>query len=181
MKISSMKKLVLLSLCLIAFFNLPELNAQVKNTQENIRAVERQINKTLGKWHKAAAEANFENYFNLMTEDAVFIGTDATENWTLPEFKKFSKPYFESGKAWDFSTLDRNLYVHENLRVAWFDELLDTHMGICRGSGVLMKEKGKWKISHYVLSITIPNENVDEITNIKREFDEDLISKMKEN
>ncbi|GAA4308837.1 nuclear transport factor 2 family protein [Pontixanthobacter gangjinensis] len=176
-----MKKLALLSLCLIAFLSFSELNAQVKNTQENIKAAERQINKTIGKWHKAAAEANFENYFGLMTEDAVFIGTDATENWTLPEFRKFSRPYFESGKAWTFRTLDRNLYVHENLRVAWFDELLDTHMGICRGSGVLMKENGIWKIHHYVLSITIPNENVKEITKIKKQFDEDLISKMKNN
>ena len=174
-----MKKLSLFSLCIIAFLNLPDLNAQVKNTQENIEAVERQINKTIGSWHKAAAEANFENYFDLMTEDAIFIGTDATENWTLPEFKRFSKPYFKSGKAWTFRTLDRNLYVHENLRVAWFDELLDTHMGICRGSGVLMKENGKWKIHHYVLSITIPNEDVKEVTEMKQEFDEKLIKKIK--
>ena len=43
-----------------------------------------------------------------------------------------------------------------------------------------MKENGKWKIHHYVLSIAIPNENVDEITKIKKKFDEDLISKTKE-
>ena len=176
-----MKKLLLISFCFFSLLSFPQLNAQVKNTEANIKAVERQVNKTIGKWHKAAAQANFENYFELMTNDAIFIGTDATENWTLPEFKKFSRPYFESGKAWTFSTLERNLYVHENLRVAWFDELLDTHMGICRGSGVVMKEDGKWKIHHYVLSITIPNENVDEISAIKKEFDEKLISKIKKN
>jgi ketosteroid isomerase-like protein len=180
-KIEPMKKLAIIILCLIGTFSVQYTNAQVKNTEENISAVERQINKVIGKWHKAAAEANFDNYFNQMTEDAVFIGTDATENWTMPEFKKFSKPYFDAGKAWSFSTLDRNVFVHENLRVAWFDELLDTQMGICRGSGVLMKEKGKWKIHHYVLSIAIPNENVDEITKIKKEFDEDLISKFRNN
>lgn len=176
-----MKKIVLIIFCVVAFFSLPSLNAQVKNTEENIKAVKRQVNKTIGKWHKAAAQANFENYFNLMTNDAIFIGTDATENWTAPEFKKFAKPYFDAGRAWSFSTIDRNLYVHENLRVAWFDELLDTHMGICRGSGVVMKENGNWKIHHYVLSLTIPNENVDEITEIKEEFDKNLISKYKEN
>ncbi len=180
-KILPMKKPVILIFCLLVTFLFQNLNAQVKNTEENISAVERQVNKVIGKWHKAAAEANFDHYFNLMTDDAVFIGTDATENWTLPEFKKFAKPYFDSGKAWSFSTLNRNLYIHENLRVAWFDELLDTHMGICRGAGVLMKEKGKWKIHHYVLSITIPNENVDEITKMKKKFDDDLISKMKAN
>ncbi|TRO67205.1 nuclear transport factor 2 family protein [Christiangramia sabulilitoris] len=175
-----MKKLFLLSI-LILSFGFTSLHAQVKKTEENINAVKRQVNNTIGKWHKAAAEANFDNYFDLMTDDAVFIGTDATENWTLPEFKEFSRPYFNSGKAWSFSTLDRNLYVHENLRVAWFDELLDTQMGICRGSGVVMKEKGKWKIHHYVLSIAIPNEKVDEITSIKKEFDTDLMQKLRNN
>ena len=48
--------------------------------------------------------------------------------------------------------------------MAWFDELLDTHMKICRGSGVLVDQgNGQWKIKHYVLSMTVPNENVDEI------------------
>jgi hypothetical protein len=31
--------------------------------------------------HKAAGGAQFDAYFNLMTADAIFIGTDATENW----------------------------------------------------------------------------------------------------
>lgn len=130
-----MKKSILITLILALFFSVNSVNSQVKNTEENINAVKRQINKTIGNWHKAAAAANFENYFGLMTKDAVFIGTDATENWTLPKFKKFSKPYFDSGKAWSFSSLERNVYVHENIMVAWFDELLDTQMGICRGSG----------------------------------------------
>lgn len=176
-----MKKSILIPLILISLFSIDGLNAQVKNTEENIKAAKRQINKTIGEWHKAAASANFEEYFSLMTDDAVFIGTDATENWTSAKFKKFSKPYFEAGKAWNFSTLERNLYVHENTRVAWFDELLATHMGICRGSGVLMKENGNWKIHHYVLSITIPNENVDQVTELNKEFDAKLISKIKKN
>jgi ketosteroid isomerase-like protein len=41
----------------------------------------------LDSWHKAAAEAKFDAYFDKMTEDAVFIGTDATENWGKPVFK----------------------------------------------------------------------------------------------
>jgi ketosteroid isomerase-like protein len=32
------------------------------------------INSTLDGWHKAAAEAKYNDYFNFMTEDAVFIG-----------------------------------------------------------------------------------------------------------
>jgi len=137
-----------------------------------------EINKVLEDWHAAAAQANFEEYFGLMSADGIFIGTDATENWQNKEFREFAKPYFDKGKAWSFNTLERNIYTSENGETAWFDELLNTQMGICRGSGVLEKTQNAWKIKHYVLSIAIPNENVDEITQIKKEFDSTLISKL---
>ncbi|MGY3791917.1 nuclear transport factor 2 family protein [uncultured Aquimarina sp.] len=138
-----------------------------------------QINTILEQWHKAAADASFDNYFSLMTEDAIFIGTDPTENWDLTSFKAFSKPYFDKGKAWSFSTLERNIFVPSNSNLAWFDELLDTQMGICRGSGVLEKTSKGWKIKHYVLSIAIPNENVKEITLLKKNFDAELMKKLR--
>ncbi|WP_106791519.1 nuclear transport factor 2 family protein [Aquimarina sp. Aq78] len=138
-----------------------------------------EINTTLEQWHKAAANANFEVYFGLMTEDAIFIGTDPTENWNNSEFKAFSKPYFDKGKAWSFSTLERNIFVKNESDIAWFDELLDTQMGICRGSGILQKTANGWKIKHYVLSIAIPNENVAEITKLKKEFDTTLMQKLR--
>lgn len=137
-----------------------------------------EINKVLEDWHAAAAQANFEEYFSLMSGDGIFIGTDARENWQNIAFREFAKPYFEKGKAWSFTTLERNVYTSETGGTAWFDELLNTQMGICRGSGVLEKTSGGWKIKHYVLSIAIPNEHVDEITQIKKEFDSRLISKL---
>lgn len=42
---------------------------------------EEKINTVLDGWHLAAANADFEAYFGKMTKDAVFIGTDAMENW----------------------------------------------------------------------------------------------------
>ena len=113
-----------------------------------------------------------------MTEDGVFIGTDPTENWQNKDFRAFSKPYFDRGKAWNFKTLERNIYTEENNDIAWFDELLATQMGICRGSGVLQKTEEGWKIAHYVLSITIPNENVEEATALKKTFDQKLIDSL---
>lgn len=136
------------------------------------------IDQVLTQWHKAASEANFEEYFSLMTEDGVFIGTDPTENWQNKDFRAFSKPYFDRGKAWNFKTLERNIYTEENSDIAWFDELLSTQMGICRGSGVLKKTEEGWKIAHYVLSITIPNENVEEATALKKTFDQKLIDSL---
>ena len=140
--------------------------------------VKKEINSRLDAWHKAAAETNFDTYFNIMTDDGVFIGTDATENWQNSDFREFSKPYFDNGKAWNFTALDRNIYLGEYQDVAWFDELLDTQMGICRGSGVLVKDSLNWKIKHYVLSIAIPNENVKEVTALKKEFDNALIKRL---
>ncbi|WP_081210412.1 nuclear transport factor 2 family protein [Salegentibacter sediminis] len=144
-------------------------------------ASEEKVTTLIDQWHKAAAEADFEQYFSLMTEDGVFIGTDATENWQNDDFRKFSKPYFDRGKAWSFTPLERHIYFNKNKSVAWFDELLDTQMGICRGSGVLQKTETGWKIAHYVLSIAIPNENVEEITKMKKSFDEKLISEFRNN
>ena len=66
------------------------------------------------------------------------------------------------------------------MKYAWFDELLDTQMKICRGSGILEKIKGTWKIKQYVLSMTIPNENVDEVVKIKSTIEDDLIQKLKQ-
>ncbi|WP_286760319.1 nuclear transport factor 2 family protein [Salegentibacter sp. UBA1130] len=145
----------------------------------NIAAQEKsKIDKVLTQWHQAAADGNFDKYFSLITKEGVFIGTDATENWQNDDFREFSKPYFDQGQAWNFTTLERNIYNDENSKTAWFDELLDTQMGICRGSGVLLKTKDGWKITHYVLSVTVPNENVEEVTQLKKEFDQNLINQI---
>lgn len=146
-------------------------------SQENQKKIA--IHTALDAWHKAAADADFEAYFGLMTNDGVFIGTDATENWQNKDFRDFSKPYFDKGKAWSFAALERNVYLHESEELAWFDELLDTQMEICRGSGVLKKVNGAWKIAHYVLSIAVPNENVNELVLLKKENDSILKLKLK--
>jgi len=124
---------------------------------------ENHIERVISQWHKAAAGADFKTYTSLMTKEAIFIGTDPTEFWKGQEFKDFAKPYFDKGKAWTFHTLERHIFVDIKHKIAWFDELLDTQMGVCRGSGVLVSIDDQWKINHYVLSITIPNDNVKAI------------------
>ena len=131
----------------------------------------KELNDLINEWHKAASEADYETYFGILADDGVFIGTDASENWQNEDFRAFSKPYFDRGKAWSFTTIERNIYVDKSGNFGWFDELLDTRMEICRGSGVLSKENGKWRIKHYVLSITIPNEDVDRVSELKKEDD----------
>ncbi|MGB0879624.1 MAG: nuclear transport factor 2 family protein [Polaribacter sp.] len=131
----------------------------------------------LTNWHRAASEANFENYFGAMDSVSIFIGTDASEIWSKKEFEAFSKPYFDKGKAWDFKTLDRNIYTNNSGNFVWFDELLITWMGTCRGSGVLEKTDNKWKIKHYVLSVPIPNDDINTIIAAKKEKDSIFLQK----
>lgn len=153
---------------------------QQKSSETEIK---QRIGNVLDKWHTAAANADYEAYFDFMTADAVFIGTEATENWPLKEFKAFSKPYFDKGKAWSFTAIKRNIYLNKQKDLAWFDELLDTQMGICRGSGIIKLTDKGWKIQHYVLSITIPNSMVDKVVSLKKESDSllklHLVSKLK--
>ena len=150
-----------------------------KSFSQNTDSDKKKINTTLDSWHKAAANAEFDNYFSFMTSNGVFIGTDATENWQLDAFKAFSKPYFDKGKAWNFTSLQRNIYFDKSQNTAWFDELLDTQMKICRGSGVLIKEGKNWKIAHYVLSMTIPNDNLNDVVKIKEKIENGVIEKLK--
>lgn len=137
------------------------------------------INATLDAWHKAAGDVKYNDYFNFMTEDAIFIGTDATENWNKTDFQAFAKPFFDKGKAWNFTALERHIYFDKTGKVAWFDELLKTQMKICRGSGVLVKIGKEWKIKHYVLSMTVPNDNVNEVVKIKAPIEDALMHKLK--
>lgn len=150
-----------------------------KSFSQNTDSDKKKINTILDSWHKAAVNTEFDNYFSYMTTNGVFIGTDATENWQLDAFKAFSKPYFDKGKAWDFKCLQRNIYFDKSQNTAWFDELLDTQMKICRGSGVLIKQGNTWKIAHYVLSMTVPNDNLDEVVKIKEKIENGVIEKLK--
>jgi len=140
--------------------------------------MEREIQLILDKWHLAAAHTDFETYFGLMSPSSVFIGTDATEHWNYTAFKAFAKPYFDKGKAWSFTAVERHIYVSVDSSLAWFDELLSTQMKICRGSGVMKKYGNDWKIEQYVLSMTIPNSLSNEVTQLKTKEEDELLKQL---
>ena len=39
------------------------------------------INDVLDSYHVAASEGDWDRYFDLMSDDGVFLGTDAAERW----------------------------------------------------------------------------------------------------
>ena len=135
----------------------------------------KKIEAILDSVHLAAAKADFDGYFSHYSDNSAFLGTDATENWQLDNFKTWSKPYFDKGKAWAFTSLEKNIYFSNDGSIAWFDELLNTQMKICRGSGVFEKEGDKWKLKHYVLSMTVPNDSVGAAIKIKPPVEDAII------
>lgn len=127
------------------------------------------IGAVLDQWHVAAAQADSAAYFGLLTPDAVFVGTDASEVWSKSEFLAFAAPYFAKGSAWDFKKTSRHIYSEDYESIAWFDEMLDTWMGPCRGSGVMLNTADGWRVKHYVLSVTVPNDDIQEFIKIGKE------------
>ena len=128
------------------------------------------IHQFIDRWHEAAAQANAELFFGSMSQNCIYIGTDASERWTKTEFVAFAKPYFDKGKAWDFKAKDRDLHLSPDGQYVWFSELLATWMGVCRGSGILRKTTDGWKIEQYHLSVTVPNEVIKDFINLVDNF-----------
>lgn len=128
-------------------------------------AVLREINAVLDDFHDAAAVADFDRYFGHLTEDAVFLGTDATERWPQDDFKVFAEPHFQGDSAWAYTPRDRSITLSDNAKTAWFDEtVVNDKYGALRGSGVLVREHdGVWRIAQYNLVFTIPNEIAGEV------------------
>ena len=128
-----------------------------------------EIDTLLNNWHKAAAIADEEVFFGSMALGAIYLGTDASEKWKKEVFEEWSKKYFERESAWDFTPKNREIYFSKSKKTAWFDELLDTWMGICRGSGVLQKQGDGWKLVHYNLAIMVPNDRVQDFLKMMKE------------
>lgn len=170
-----MKKLFLslsiVSLAASLYLNIPA----TVNTADETKI----INTLLDDWHAAAGRADYTAYFDKIADNGHYMGTDATENWDKKSFAIWAKPYFDKGKAWNFKALERHIFFSADGKTAWFDELLNTQMKICRGSGVLTKQGKTWKIEQYVLSMTVPNDVVDQATPLKAKYEDAIIEKLK--
>jgi ketosteroid isomerase-like protein len=117
------------------------------------------VGAVLDSFHRAAAEADGDRYFSLFADEAVFLGTDASERWSVDELEAFAEPYFSSGRGWTYTPQERHVVIAGDGATAWFDELLaNDAYGTCRGSGVLLLTESGWRIAQYNLSIPIPNE-----------------------
>lgn len=126
------------------------------------------LDNLMNQWHRNVALSNYDAYFNFMTSDFIFLGTDPSERWSKKQFGEFCKPYFEKKETWDFKPNWRNWYMNDAGDIAWFEESLATWMEECRGSGVLVKENGEWKIAHYNLTVLIENDKIKSFIKLRK-------------
>ena len=112
--------------------------------------------------HQDAHEGNFSSYFNRYSSDAIFLGTDKTERWTIEEFKIYAKSAFEDGHGWSYEVIGRNWEGDSDIR--WFDEILfNEKLGNCRGTGVVQQINDELKIAHYALTMLVPNSIAEDV------------------
>ncbi len=109
-------------------------------------------------WHSAADTGNFDRYFDSMTDDSIFLGTDATERWTKSQFMDYAREPFADGHGWTYTPSQRHITISSDAQTAWSDELL-THdrYGLLRGTSVLVNIDNEWKIAQYNLTFLVPN------------------------
>jgi hypothetical protein len=117
------------------------------------------VDRVLDTLHDAAARADGDRYFACFDPGAVFLGTDATERWPFPEFREYAAKRFATGTGWTYRVKERATSLSADGGVAWFDErLVNEKYGECRGTGVLVRRPGGWRIVQYNLTIPIPND-----------------------
>jgi uncharacterized protein (TIGR02246 family) len=132
-------------------------------------APEAEVAAVLDRLNAASTAADGEAYFDLFTPDARFVGTDASEHWSLAEFRAYAAPVFARGRGWSYRATRRTITVApiECRCVAWFEEeLTNQSYGRTRGSGVMRLTEAGWKIEQYVLSLAIPNDLAGPIAGI---------------
>ena len=133
------------------------------------------VGRVLDAWHHAAAVADEPAYFGAMDSSAVYLGTDPDERWSTGAFREWARPQFARGSAWAFTPYDRHVTVAPggdvawaDERLKWFDARLQTWMTGLRGSSVLRHTAAGWRIEHYDLSLTIPNDQLSNVVHLLR-------------
>lgn len=130
-------------------------------------AITHEASRELDDLHAAAAAADEPRYFGHFAAHAVFLGTDATERWDLLTFRAYTHERFAAGKGWTYEPVRRSLESSPDGRVVWFDEdLKNSHVGLARGTGVLVREDGRLSVAQYNLTVPIPNARMSAVVNL---------------
>lgn len=128
------------------------------------------IGAVIDNFHDAAAHGDKTRYLDQLTDDAVFMGTDEWERWPKqPDFIDYVGSRFKDGTGWKYQSVERTIKISDSSEFAWFDEVIfSASNGRFRGTGVLSRQDGRWKIAHYAMSFLIFNENWDDVIELSR-------------
>ncbi|MDA1369789.1 MAG: nuclear transport factor 2 family protein [Proteobacteria bacterium] len=152
--------------CMLALFVIAPFTMAQNTDSANVDIAS--VGQVLDAYHMAASRGDWGTYFDLMSTDGVFLGTDAAERWTKDEFRA----YAGNRSGWTYRSVSRNINLTPDGLSAWFDELLDSaSYGTSRGTGVLIKTVDGWKISQYHLTFPIPNELSGKVTDEIKAFE----------
>jgi len=133
----------------------------------------RAVGAVLDDFHRAASEPDGVRYFGHFAPGAVFLGTDATERWSVAEFRAYAEPHFSQGRGWTYVSTERHIGLSDDARTAWFDErLANEKYGEVRGSGALIWRGDRWLITQYNLAFPVPNDLSGSLIEMIREQEE---------
>lgn len=136
-------------------------SSQVKESKE--------VQFVLDDFHDAADKGDKDRYLGHFTDQGVFLGTDDWERWPLDEFTKYVSERFKDGKGWSYKPESRNIMFDPTGTLAWFDEItVSEKWGRFRGAGVLRKVGDEWKIETYAMSVIVPNEAWEKVSEINK-------------
>ena len=145
----------------------PAAEVEAEDPEAEVKAV----SQVLDQVHAMASAADYEGYFSQYAGEFVFLGTDWWERWDRPAFTAYAKERFDTGTGWTYTLIERNVTIGPGGDVAWFDERLDNAtIGESRGSGVLVREDGAWRVAQYNLTVPVPNEILRDVADQIRAF-----------
>ena len=110
-------------LCLLA--TLPALSQEAAPDSDDLDAIAAVVDA----YHAAAAAGDWQVYFDLMSEDGVFLGSDASERWTKAEFQR----YAGNRPGWVYTPQSRHINLTPDGATAWF--VGRTQRSSCHTSG----------------------------------------------
>lgn len=121
-------------------------------------------------FHDAAARGDQHRYLGYLADNAVFLGTDEWERWPKqPEFSDYVGQRFRDGSGWAYRSVERHIELADGQDVAWFDEVVESASnGRFRGTGVVTRVDGEWKIAHYAMSFLVFNEDWQTVIELTR-------------
>lgn len=128
--------------------------ARVFTPSESKQSDSQEVAIMLDDWYDAARKGDDQRYFKHFDDNALFLGTDPDERWTLKDFHdKYPKP------SWTYKAEERHVFFSMDHKIGWFDEKLRRTpvLGPMRATGVVVKSQGTWKIEQYNLTFLVPN------------------------